>query len=265
MVCVSPIWGHYSIRVPPAALGLWTRRSSSEQDICVWDHTSLLQKGADHNLKAAQKPSQQRSRPPCSHAQETPPGFPLATSKPGQRCRRLCISLSRPAKSLSSSSIPVRSREPPLATWHGDSARCSECVQMYTMSVCVFKGVPFWLRRMPALLFGHCLSRCVCNNNAHAHGCVCLPNTSFLSNTRGAFTNASVFFFFFLFFGSVSSTWSVLQHTTSNGLALSQGWPSQTLSLDCPLAFLNQPPPRYKCMDWGKHITTLRTMKIIQA
>lgn len=60
-VCVSPVLTHCSILVPTVALGLWTRRSGSEQDSCVWDHTSLLQRG----LTTAQKqPRNHPSNPP---------------------------------------------------------------------------------------------------------------------------------------------------------------------------------------------------------
>ncbi|KAK2859121.1 hypothetical protein Q5P01_003741 [Channa striata] len=47
--------------VKTKALGSQTRRSSSEQDSCVWDHTSLLQRG----LTTAQKqPKNHPSNPP---------------------------------------------------------------------------------------------------------------------------------------------------------------------------------------------------------
>ncbi|KAJ4924721.1 hypothetical protein JOQ06_003672, partial [Pogonophryne albipinna] len=60
------------------ALGLWTRRSSSEQDSCVWDHTSPLQRG----LTTAQKqPKDRPSNPP--HLPACLPRKPLQGS-PGR-------------------------------------------------------------------------------------------------------------------------------------------------------------------------------------
>ncbi|KAK1906767.1 C2 domain containing protein 3, partial [Dissostichus eleginoides] len=79
-LCVSALPNNYlQLRLtavwPTAALGLWTRRSSSEQDSCVWDHTSPLQRG----LTTAQKqPKDRPSNPP--HLPACVPRKPLQGS-----------------------------------------------------------------------------------------------------------------------------------------------------------------------------------------
>ncbi|CAB1425249.1 unnamed protein product [Pleuronectes platessa] len=73
------------IPVPDAALGPWTRRFSSEQDSCVWDHTSLLQRGLTTDQT---KPKNCPSNPPCVPAcvpRKPLQGSPPAASKPGHR------------------------------------------------------------------------------------------------------------------------------------------------------------------------------------
>lgn len=107
--------------------------------LCLGSHFSVTE-GADHSPKAAQKPSQQPSHPPCSHAQETPPGLPWPFPNLGIAAV-VCASRFQGRPSLSYSSRLVLSREPPSATWHIDSARCSVCVcvykHTYTMCMCV--------------------------------------------------------------------------------------------------------------------------------
>ncbi len=141
--------------------------------LCLGSHFSVTE-GADHGPEAAQKPSQPPFPPPLLACPGNPSRASQATSKPGHRRCRLCLSLSRPAKSLSSSSLLVLSREPPPATWHSGSTHCSECVCVpVCMCVCVYsvcacvcvhvRGCTFGsvLRYMPGLLFEYCSSRCV--------------------------------------------------------------------------------------------------------
>lgn len=84
-VCVSPVLTQRSSG--PVDKPVQLRTGSA-----VWDHSSLLQRGADHGPKScpntipAMLPS---SLPACSG---NPSRAPLAASKPGHRCRRLCIS-----------------------------------------------------------------------------------------------------------------------------------------------------------------------------
>lgn len=153
-MCVSPVLARRSIPVPAAALGPRTTRVRLRTgQLCLGSHFSVTE-GADRGAEAGPKsvpakPFPCLSLPACPG---NPSRAPPAASKPGHRRRRLCLSLSRPAKSLSSSSPLVLSREPPPATWHSGSARCSECV-----CVCVFtfEGVPL------ALCYGICLRFCL--------------------------------------------------------------------------------------------------------
>lgn len=157
-VCVSPVLTHCSILVPSVALGLWTRRSGSEQDSCVWDHTSLLQRG----LTTAQKqPKNHPSNPPILPARML--RKPLQGS-PG--CFQTWASpLSFVPLAFKAGQEPLLLLPPP-ATWHIDSARCSVCVCVYKhthiLCVCVcvcvfaFKGVP--LAKCYSICLHFCLS-----------------------------------------------------------------------------------------------------------
>ncbi len=141
----KPSLSRCSIPVPAAALGPWTRRSGSEQDSCVWDHTSLLQRG----LTTAQKqPKKCPSNPPLLPAcmprkplQGSPgriqtwasplPFVPLAF-KAGQE----------PLLLLSARSQP-RASSCHLAQWLGSLLRV--CVCVYSMCVCSHSRVYLWL------------------------------------------------------------------------------------------------------------------------
>lgn len=157
-MCVSPVLALCSSPVPAAALGLWTRRSGSEQDSCVWDHTSLLQRG----LTTAQKQPKNRpcnpSPPPRVRAQENPPGLPRPHPNLGIAAA-VCASRFQgrprasppppPLCSFSAESFPL----PP-----GTVARlAAQCVCVHIRG-CTFGSV---LRYMPALLCQYCSSRCV--------------------------------------------------------------------------------------------------------
>ncbi|KAI4803212.1 hypothetical protein KUCAC02_006768, partial [Chaenocephalus aceratus] len=127
------------------ALGLWTRRSSSEQDSCVWDHTSPLQRG----LTTAQKqPEDRPSNPP--HLPACVPRKPLQGS-PGRIQTwasplpfvPLAFKAGQEPLLLSARSQP---RASPCHLALG-SARCSECVCAPTVCVCAFalESVPLAL------------------------------------------------------------------------------------------------------------------------
>lgn len=159
-MCVSPVLALCSSPVPAAALGLWTRRSGSEQDSCVWDHTSLLQRG----LTTAQKQPKNRpcnpSPPPRVRAQENPPGLPRPHPNLGIAAA-VCASRFQgrprasppppPLCSFSAESFPL-----PPGTVARLAAQCV-CVCVHIRG-CTFGSV---LRYMPALLCQYCSSRCV--------------------------------------------------------------------------------------------------------
>lgn len=96
-----------------ASFGPLTTRSGSVQDSWVRDHTSLLHR----ELTIPKSIPTNCSLPPFQLAYpENPSRASLAPSKPRHRCR-LCVLLSRPAKSLSSSPLTL-SPEPPYHLAH---------------------------------------------------------------------------------------------------------------------------------------------------
>lgn len=228
-VCVSPVLTHCSILVPTVALGLWTRRSGSEQDSCVWDHTSLLQRG----LTTAQKqPKNHPSNPPILPARmlrkplqgspgrfqtwASPLSFVPLAFKAGQEPLLLLSARSEPRASLCH-----------LAHRLGSLLCVCVCVCISTRILCAcvcecvrIQGCTFGkvLRYMPALLFEHCLRRCVARNSiVHVHKCACvcmcervrLPNSPILSGTGGLFRKC------ISDFGSAAGDNTVgFQHTT---------------------------------------------------
>lgn len=214
---VSPVW---------ASLCPLTRGSSSVQDSCVWDHTSLLQKG----LTTAQIPSHELPTPTSIRAQETPPEIPRLHPKPGHCRCSFCLSLSRLAKTSPPPHHSFSTERFPLPP--GTAA------QLAAHSVCscvfTFEGVPL------ALCVGICLLFCVSivRVGVFKHKssvCLCVAAGTLYDKWESDFLAQWLV------------TTQLVFSTPLAKLTSPQGTAKQTFSLDNPPAFTDSPftPAQY--------------------
>lgn len=138
-MCVSSVLARCCVLCPCCSSGLMDRRSSSEQDSCVWDHTSLLQRG----LTTAQKqpknhPSNRPLLPACLPRKplQGSPGRIQTWASPLPFVPLPFKAGQEPLLLLSARSQP-RASPCHLAQRLGSLLHLCVCVCMYSMCVCV--------------------------------------------------------------------------------------------------------------------------------